>query len=189
MGRPAWAVREEWWPQALEVPLWFREVELLVTPELPEVPGPLDVDPGELPAPGAGADRTGWEEAWLAWWRTALLGAAAGTGAEAELPGPLGRAVAARVQEALRWQEGRKKAGMDVFLAGRGRELTVTRTVAELEEELGREARAFDAELVMLPVLEDEVRRVGPAKWLVPERVRLGPDWPDVARRLLEPLV
>lgn len=59
--------------------------------------------------------------------------------------------------------------------------------MTELERELGRKARPFSLEFVLLPVRDNQVRPVGPDRFLVPERVYDGPQWPGLLRGLLIP--
>ncbi|WP_214102667.1 hypothetical protein [Acrocarpospora catenulata] len=42
--------------------------------------------------------------------------------------------------------------------------------MAGVENELGREARPFSLELIVLPVQDDEIRAIHPHRYLVPER-------------------
>jgi len=58
---------------------------------------------------------------------------------------------------------------------------------AELERELGRKARPFSLDFVLLPVRDDQVRPIGPDRYLVPEGVCDGPRWPELLRGLLIP--
>jgi hypothetical protein len=57
--------------------------------------------------------------------------------------------------------------------------------VQEVERSLGRPVKPFVLELILLPVRDDEVRRVHETRYLVPEQVYDGPGWPDVLRPLV----
>jgi hypothetical protein len=61
------------------------------------------------------------------------------------------------------------------------------RVVAKLERELGRQARPFSLDFVLLPVRDDQVRAIGPDRYLVPERLHDGPRWPELLRARLIP--
>ena len=76
------------------------------------------------------------------------------------------------------------KAGLAV--GGRG-DARTGQVVADLERELGREARPFSLDFVLLPVRDEQVRPIGPDRYLVPERVFDGPRWPGLLRGLLIP--
>jgi len=89
--------------------------------------------------------------------------------------------VALRWMEALRWQGGRKRTAVGLGL----RSPDNGRVVGEVERWLGRPVRPFRLELIILPVLDDEVRRVWDERYLVPERVYEGPGWPDILQRIV----
>ncbi len=76
------------------------------------------------------------------------------------------------------------KAGLE---AGLHRDARTGRVVAELERELGRKARPFSLDFVLLPVRDEQVRLAGTGRYLVPERVYDSPRWPEVLRGLLIP--
>jgi hypothetical protein len=137
-------------------------------------------------------------EGWLAWWHA--LAEASGADSAGRPPDPtfsppdfagladwpaLRRVVTRRWSEANEWHSARKRAGVR---AGAFRDSRTGRVVAGVERELGRKARPFALELVLLPVHDDEVRRVRPTRYLVSEAFHDGPRWPDVLRTLITPL-
>lgn len=99
----------------------------------------------------------------------------------------------ARKERGVRqWHEMLEQAGAHRWRAARRDDgsfrpdpLRETHLVADLERRLGQKAPPFVLDLVLLPVRDDVVREVRPDRYLVPERVYDGADWP----RLLEPLV
>jgi hypothetical protein len=66
--------------------------------------------------------------------------------------------------------------------------MAVTKAVAALEGELGRNVRPFTMTLTVLPVVESAVRKVADGHFLIPERVYLGPELHDVVKELVLPL-
>ena len=62
-----------------------------------------------------------------------------------------------------------------------------TWVVKELERDLGREARPFSVDLMLVPTADDQVRPIGPDRYLIPERLYDGPRWPHLLRALLIP--
>ena len=71
--------------------------------------------------------------------------------------------------------------------AGQHLDRRTGQVVAELERELGRKARPFSLDFVLLPVRDEQVRPAGTDRYLVPERVYDGLRWPEVLRGLLIP--
>jgi hypothetical protein len=71
--------------------------------------------------------------------------------------------------------------------AGLHEQAPIGHVVAELEAEMGRKARPFSLEFVLLRVRDDQVRPAGPDRYLVPECVYDGPRWPGLLRDLLIP--
>ena len=47
--------------------------------------------------------------------------------------------------------------------------------------------RPFSLDFVLLPVRDDQVRAIGPDRYLIPERLHDGPRWPELLRALLIP--
>jgi hypothetical protein len=72
--------------------------------------------------------------------------------------------------------------------AGLHRDLRLTAVVTELERELGRKARPFSVDLLLLPVADDQVRPIGADRYLIPERLYDSPRGPQLLRALLLPL-
>src|SRR5207253_6695502 len=70
----------------------------------------------------------------------------------------LRRAVTGRWRQAQDWHNARKKAGLD---AGLYRDARTGQAVADLERELGRKARPFSLDLVLLPVRDEQARPAG----------------------------
>jgi hypothetical protein len=161
------------------------------------VPGAADVEP--LPDPSTGpSDASELAAGWLAWWHAvielpplsppfdrahppALAFSPPEFPALATWPA-LHRAVTSRWRQAQDWPNARMKAGLEVGLHGDAR---IGQVVAELERELGRRARPFSLDFVLLAVRDDQVRPIGPGRYLVPERVCDGPRWPELLRGLL----
>ena len=199
-------MRIDRWAEATDQALWVRAVERLDVPAGGLVPGPLDED--DLPAPSAAEHDPGLPAAWLAWWDTiargVIVAAHRDLGGLADTAG-LGGVVDRRFDEFHRWHTTRKERGVEQWRAdmraygrahcwraarpGTGTSgpdpLRETHLVADLERRLGRPAPPFVLDLLVLPVRDDVIREVRPDRYLVPERVYDGPDWP--AR--LEPLV
>jgi hypothetical protein len=140
-------------------------------------------------------------EGWLRWWRGALT-MSAGPPDLAELArfsppdfdGLVGYpalrdVVSARWTEARTWQSARKRAGIDAFLAARGRgpgrEGAV---VAAVEAEIGHKAASFSARIIVLPVQDRRIRSVGQSTFLVPERVHASSAYDDWLRGLVRAL-
>jgi hypothetical protein len=101
----------------------------------------------------------------------------------------LHRVVTARWREAYGWHSRRKMTGLRVMHRAGGpgpHEGTVVREVAQ---GLGRPVPPFDLDLIVLPVADDEVREVSPTRYLVPEPVYTGPDWPDRLRPIITRLI
>jgi len=82
------------------------------------------------------------------------------------------------------WHNARLEAGLE---AGLHHDARTGQVVAELERELGRKARPFSLDLVLLPVCDEQIRAAGADRYLVPERIYDGPQWPGLLRALLIP--
>ncbi|WP_329134329.1 hypothetical protein OG552_18665 [Streptomyces sp. NBC_01476] len=194
----SWAVRVDQWPQRLDIALWLREFGRIAVPPGDTVPGPLDV-----PVPlwrNATGQSAGLTAGWLGWWNALLSsqdrptpGAAAAGQLAFDPPGFAGLdewpelqdLVLAGWREANDWHQWRKETGL---AAGHRHSMVVTRAIGELENRLGRRARPFTIALTVLPVRETTVRQVAPDHFLVPERVYLGPDFPELMQSLAAPL-
>ncbi len=199
-GLPSWRISEDRWPEAFDVALWFRAAERIEVAPGGVVPGPADIEP--LPEPSTGpSDAADLAAGWLGWWYS-LTGmpplsppfdpshppavvafSPEGFSGLAGWPA-LQRAVARRWREAQDWHNARMEAG---FEAGLRRDMRTNQVVHELERELGRAARPFSVEFVLLPVRDDQIRHVSADRYLVPERVYDGPRWPELLRALLIP--
>ena len=200
-GTRSWRISEDRWPEAFDVALWFRAAERIDVPAGGVVPGPAAIDalPDRSAAP---ADAAGLAAGWLAWWQ-ALAGASplrepldpsrlpsamvfTGPPDFAGLAGwpALERVVAARWGEATRWHNQRKGAGLAAL---RRPDMRTVQAVHDLERELGRPVMPFELDFVILPVRDDQIRQTRPDRYLVPERLRDGPRWPQLLRDLLLP--
>jgi hypothetical protein len=210
-GPVPWRISVDRWPEAFDVALWFRAVERIDVASGGVVPGTADVEP--LPARGADpSDEAELAEGWLAWWHalTAVPELAPPFGRADRIPllafgprdripelafGPPGfpglagfpalrRLVIIRWKEARDWHTARKAAGLK---AGLHRDMRPTVVVTDLERELGRQARPFSVDLLLLPVADDQVRPIGADRYLIPERLYDAPLWPHQLRELLLP--
>ncbi|WP_279580091.1 hypothetical protein [Fodinicola feengrottensis] len=122
-------------------------------------------------------------EGWHTWWH-AVAGAA--DSAPLESYGPpdfaglagspaLAAITRARWEEAHRWHRRRKRHGIAELRPSE----TNLEVVASVEREIGHPAAPFEVEFVILPVLDDEIRRVRDLRFLVPERVYTSARWPQ----------
>jgi hypothetical protein len=197
----SWRISEERWNEAYDVPLWFRPAERIDVPAGGVVPGPAEID--ALPERSTGAADAGELAAgWLAWWQ-ALAGQfplrepldPARLPSAMVFTGPpdftgladwpvLRRVVAARWDEATAWYRGRARAGL---AAGPARDLRTVHGVQALERELGRPVKPFHLDFALLPVRDDQIRALRPGRYLVPQRLRDGPRWPELLRAVLLP--
>jgi hypothetical protein len=206
----SWQIRVDRRSQAFDLALWVRAAERIeVAGAL--VPGALEIDP--VPAPStSSAFAAQLAEGWAAWWDAivhrpapdpvaasfAVADVVAGLNPSAfpgldqtfsppDFPGlhrwpVLRQAMERRWLEAHEWHSARKRSGFGGPLPLRPDE---TRVVAGVERALGRKVRPFVLELIVLPVRDDEIRRVWDARYLVPERIYDGPGWPDALQRMV----
>jgi hypothetical protein len=189
-GATSWLISVSEWDFPLEWALWVRAAERIEVPVGGVVTGPPDVDPLPAPSVPSGARLA---EGWLFWWHAVVSRPEASSPfaqddlAELGRFGPPGfsaldaypdlqRVVAARWEEANTWHTARKRAGVEALrsaVASRGRgpraEGVVVRSV---EAEIGHKAAPFRLRIVVVPVLDEEIRSVGDGTFLVPERVR-----------------
>jgi hypothetical protein len=165
-------MRIDRWAAAPTIALWFRSVEGIPVPAGGDVPADLVVEPSPARTE-RGVDLDEAAEGWLHWWERALDGAFIDP-ADIERWPTLHRVVAGRWREATSWLSNRKRAA------------STGDVVKHLERELGR-APVFALDLPVLPVDEDELRRIGEDRWIVPERVYLDPAWPDRLSELVRP--
>ena len=202
-GSMSWRISVDRWSWPHDIALWFRAAERIQVGAEGVVPGPLDVEP--LPDRRMDpSDAAELAEGWLAWWRSlviadsptlpldpsdppaALLFAPPAFSGLHGFPA-LQQAVVGRWAEADRWHNARKLAGLAGGLH-RDERMSAGQVVAEIENELGRKVRSFSLDLVLLPVHDDEIRPVGPYRYLVPERVYDGSRWRDLLRSLVSPI-
>lgn len=204
-GTASWQLRIDRWDLAADHALWLRAAERIDVPAGGIVPGPLA---DETPAPARPlSDPAAAATGWRAWWSAVVTrsdhepGAAEGadawatfraaqrrpaTASDALAPWPeLAAAAESRTREFHAWHAARKTAGLQRLGPGDYRD---GRVVQALEHRLGRTAPPFVVELLILPVLDDEIRTVRPRRHLVPERVYDARDWPDRLEPLLLPL-
>ena len=185
-GMSSWLIRVSEWDQQLEWALWIRAAERIDVRVGEAVTGPPDVEP--LPEPSLSSGEP-LAAGWLWWWQ-AVLARPARSGQPtheviadlarfsppdfdglADYPA-LQRVVVTRWSEADAWHSARKRAGIDAFRvesSQRDREGTIVRAV---EAEIGHKAAPFELGIIVLPVLDDEIRPAGNLTFLVPERVR-----------------
>jgi hypothetical protein len=199
-GTRSWRISEDRWSEAFDVALWFRAAERIDAPAGGVVPGPAEIE--ALPERSAPpADAAELAAGWLAWWQ-ALAGASpprepldlSRPPPELTFMGPnvaglaswpaLQRIVAARWREAKDWHDQRKIAGL---ADGPPHDMRTVQAVRALERELGRRVKPFELDFVLLPVRDDQIRQIRPARYLVPESLRDGPRWPQLLRELLAP--
>lgn len=212
-GTSAWQINVNQWDLTYNLPLWVRAAER-VDAAGALVPGPLDIDAVPRPTPsgldGHRARQRADElaEGWMVWWETAIHqpppDPALAMVPVAEMDGVLLRApdlsfmapdfdglrrwpflrevARARWLEGHQWSGERKRAGVRRRLPLRPDN---GRVVADVERALGRPVRPFLLELIVLPVRDEQVRRVTDARYLVPERVYEGPGWPDLLQRMV----
>jgi hypothetical protein len=192
---PSWRINVDQWNTEYDRMLWVRAAERIDVPAGGVVPGPLDIEP--LPPPSARRDpRDGPEFAagWLAWWQSIVAMRQWDPTRPPPLPpafalGPphfgglaqwdgLRTAVVRRWQEADAWSRTRAEAGYAQLLPM----VDLSRLV---KESLGRSVGPFTLELIVLPVLDDEIRQVGETRYLVPERVYESPGFVSWLRPLV----
>jgi hypothetical protein len=205
---PSWTISTDRWNQAYDWALWMRAAERIDTPAGGVVPGPLDIDPLPTPSTGPDADKRRFAdpaqvlahdlaEGWLGWWhgltRMPRWRPEQTSGPPPQLaflppdfPGlarwpDLRRVVADRWQEGHEWHTRRKFAGVSRFHHDLPK-LPESLVVLQVEGELGRRMPPFELELILLPVLDEEIREVTPARYLVPESVYDGPGWTEWLR-------
>ncbi|WP_380839486.1 hypothetical protein [Sphaerisporangium dianthi] len=181
--------------------LWFRAAERIEVETEGVVPGPPAVEP--LPNRSTDpSDAVELAEGWLTWWRS-LVNAGPLT-LPFDLSNPpvalsftppafsglhdwpaLRQVVTERWMEAHQWHTARMRAGLE---AGPHHDMRASQVVTEVERALGRRARPFALNLVLLPVCDEEIRLAGPNRYLVPERVYDGPRGLELLRSLVTPI-
>ena len=202
-GTTSWLINLDEWNHDLEQALWIRAAERIQVPSGGTVPGPPDVNPlpePSLPEPEGGA--AALAAGWVWWWQTLV-----------NRPSPIGRpaaehmaerirfgapdfegladypalqqVVAARWKEAVAWNSARIRAGIAAARGRHGREGDAVRAV---EAEIGRAAAPFRLRIVVIPVLEEEIRPVGEQTFLVPERVRATSGYDEWLRQVVRRL-
>jgi hypothetical protein len=179
--------------------LWLRDVEAIEVPRSPLVPGPLDM--GDLPPPLGEAHDPRLGEEWLTWWislvdrrpRPPLLPPDDDAEPAHDTPDPLGLArlpalrgqVTRRWTEFLHWRTAYHRAH-GTFASRRPiGDLRDNDTVRDVEATLGRKAAPFSLTFTLLTVRDDRILQVGPAHYLVPERLYLGAGWPAWLRTVV----
>lgn len=201
-GASSWQVRVDQGVTELDLALWVRAVERIPIPAGGLIPGPLDLDPIP-PASEPRLDVAEGIDGWASWWAQLLDVAPPNPRLVALARDPdvdlqetrfpwllawpdLHRVVNQRTREASRWHDDRKFVGIrDTFPPLHRHDGDVVR---QLEHDLHRKAPPFVCEILVLPVLDDEIREFSPGRFLVPERVYNGPAWPATLTELVRPL-
>jgi len=202
-GQASWSISVDQWNSPLEWALWFRAAERIEVQAGGLVTGPPDVDP--LPEPSA-ASADELVEGWLWWWRTVVTQppltsfpprpdmADPSRFSPPDFEGladhpALRHVVTARWGEANAWHSTRKRAGVEAFLATRGpgprREGAAVRAV---EAEIGRRSAPFSVRIIVLPVVDQQIRSAGKSTFLVPERVHASSAYDDWLREVFRAL-
>ena len=198
-GTASWSISIDQWDFQLECALWFRAAERIEVRADGPVTGPPDVDP--LPEPST-ASAGELVEGWLWWWRTLLdRPALTSSPTQADLARlsrlsppdfegladhpALRHVVVARWSEANAWHSARKQAGVEALRARRGREGAVVQAV---EAEIGHRAAPFSLRIIVLPVVDQEIRSAGKLTFLVPERVHATSAYDDWLRKVVRAL-
>lgn len=204
-GPASWRISVDRWSEEFDLVLWFRAAERIDVSagesDRYTVPGPLDVESPPEPSTTTGT-ATELAAGWLAWWRALVEAPRLAPPFDPThpprqlafhppefaglIPWPsLRNAVLARWAEAHAWHNARKRAGLE---AGLHRDMRTNQVVSAIERELGRKAEPFDLEFVLLPVSDDRYWQIGPHRYLVPERLYDGTQWPRLLRTLVSPL-
>ncbi len=202
-GSQAWKISIDRWSQAFEIALWFRAVEQIHVPTAGIVPGPIDLDP--VPARSTDqADSAEMAAGWRVWWEALATAPTLPNPAPPLRPpergpfdpphfgglvqwAPLQRAAENRWRDACQWNAERLRVGLD---AETHRErLQEGLLVAEVEQSMGRSARSFDLELVVLPVRDDHIRALSSTRHLVPESLYSSEGYEPALRRIITALV
>ncbi len=181
-GTPSWRLSIDRWAAVPTIALWFRAVERIPVSAGGAVPSNLVIEP--FPAssvPQVDPDEAA--EGWLHWWEQVLDRPFVDPSELARWP-DLNRVTVARWREATRWHSERKRMALSDAQETRLLEVEV---VQGLEREQGRSAPPFALDLWVLAVHDAEVRRIGDDRWIVAERVYLGPEWPARLRGLIRP--
>jgi hypothetical protein len=199
-GGASWSISIDRWDQQLEWALWFRAAERIEVPADGLVTGPPDVVPLPEQSLASGSVlAAGWQ--W--WWRTLLAQPSltapsepAGMTEPSRFSPPdfeglvgypvLRQVVSTRWVEANAWHSARKRAGIETFRAVvRGREGAVVRAV---EAEIGGRVAPFSLQIIVLPVLDRQIRSAGPSVFLIPEHVYASDDYEAWLRTLVRAL-
>jgi hypothetical protein len=193
-GRASWSISIDQCPLQLEWALWFRAAERIEVPEGGLVTGPPDVTPLPEPSLASGDELV---EGWLWWWRTLVTAPPGPDMVELNRHSPpdfealaghpaLRHVVRARWREANAWHSARKQAGIETFrTVARGREGAVVRAV---EAEIGHTAAPFSVRIIVLPVLDRQIRSAGSSTFLVPEQVHASSVYGEWLRGLVRAL-
>jgi hypothetical protein len=185
-GSASWQIHIERWAEVFDLPLWIRAAERIHSAGA-LIPGPLEIDPLPEPTTVPNAEMA---EGWVDWWHAVvsvprpdpLAGVLAGPDLSFAPPdfAGLDRWPGLREVVARRWLEAHERhtARKGAAIRAQGPPRAVEpRVVREAERSLRRPVKPFVLELVVLPVRDEEVRRVHENRYLVPERVYDGPGW------------
>jgi hypothetical protein len=198
--RSWWSIRADQWEEAPEIALWVRAAERIDAPAGGPVPGPLDISPVPDPTMRSSDELS---RAWVLWW-TAIVqrgvmttpdGSVSFSGEWAAVALPdfaglgqwpaLQSVVRARWMEAKRWHDARKRRALQgdrSTLFGP----SLTRTGAKLDEWGRRLDREVSIELLVLPVVDDEIRTVGENRCLLSESLYGSPAFDETLATFLD---
>jgi len=201
-GSQAWKISIDCWSQSFEIALWFRAVEKIHPPASDIVPGPIALEP--IPASHTHlTDSAELAAGWSVWWEALATAPSLPTPSPplrppepglfdpphfeglAQWPALRG-VVESRWRDAAKWNAGRMRAGLD---AGTHRErLQEGLVVAEIEKAIGRSARPFNLELVVLPVRDSQIRALSATRYSVPESLYHSEQYGLALRRIITAL-
>lgn len=191
MGAPPWSIRVEDSADAPDIALWLRAAERIDAPAGGLVPGPLIIDP--LPESTVASSRD-LAAAWSTWWTAIIAGGVIptprGTTISGEwvgmmepefsglAPWPALQSLArARYGEAKAWHDAREREGMRRILEHPPPSLPgVGPTLERWGMRLGHEAVV---ELLVLPVIDDEIRPIREDRLMVSEGAYRSPGFAE----------
>lgn len=189
-----WRIGVQRWELATDLPLWLRAAEHIPAAAGELVPGPVDI----VPMPRSTSDAPDALVApWVAWWTEIVTGGRADapilpgdwTGMVTEdfaaLSGsPVLQGLArARWGEATAWHEFRKR---DLELDRRAPPVHSGPLADTLERWGRRLGRQVHLELVVLPVIDDEIRAATESRYLVSEASYRQPGFAEVLATYIE---
>lgn len=173
-GFDSWRLSLSRYDTLTDVALWVRATAGIAPAPERLIPGPLDADlSGAFGDPVLGPQ-------WSDWWHAMLLSPHAVRGGP--FPGADGLAgfpelhafVAARWRDAVAWHGDRQRRGLATHPPA---DRTATEVVQAFEARTGRRARGFHAEILVIPVRDDVIRRIDGERYLIPEPVYTSRRW------------